>query len=183
MPATAAVNTTAAINSGPNPFDQASSTPTTAAADPAVAVTLKSDPLPGVRGSFMPTMAAVDSPSSYCRHRGLLPNASDLNTYDWHASYYNVSASKFSAWNVLAPNASARSEHLRLEHLCVECLLFERLCFVHPQMTIETIQTSDLPAGRNAAQIALLGSQYQLIDIDWRGREDGYTNHNTTINQ
>ena len=36
-------------------------------------------------------------------------------------------------------------------------------------MTIETIQTSDLPAGRNAAQIALLGSQYQLIDIDWRG--------------
>ena len=106
MPATAAVNTTAAINSGPNPFDRASSTPTTAAADPAAAVALKSNPLPGVRGSFMPTMAAVDSPSSYCRHGGLLSNASALNTSAWHSSYHNVSASKF----------------LRYERLGSECL-------------------------------------------------------------
>ena len=54
-------------------------------------------------------------------------------------------------------------------------------------MTIETIQTSDLPAGRNAAQIALLGSQYQyqLIDIDWRreGRMDTPTTTQQSTNE
>ena len=44
------------------------------------------------------------------------------------------------------------------------------------------MQTSDLPARRNAAQIILLGSQDQSIHIDMCRREDGYTNHNTTIN-
>ena len=42
--------------------------------------------------------------------------------------------------------------------------------------------SSDLSARRNAAQIILLGSQDQSIHIDMCRREDGYINHNTTIN-